>query len=227
MEIFERLQERLPDTGEVQRIVLFGRETGARQLSAVLVRLPAAHEFSLHTHPGSEDCFFVLSGSGEALEPTGRLPIAAATGVWIPAGHPHGLRAGSGGMLELGFQSPPDHTAVPFESALAKNFSSSLMTHPLRPPPRGRWTPAFPERRSWRYLDACYAVLESSQGLTVGSEAGESAIVVASGEIEVSGPPRRRLPAFSAVRLAPRSPVAIQAAASPTLLIAVQARAAA
>src|SRR6185436_18742502 len=98
MEVYERLQDRIRDTGQVQRIVLFDRETGARHLSAVLVRLPSAHEFPLHTHPISEDCFFVLSGSGEVLEPSGRLPISAPAGVWVPAGHPHGLRAGSSGM---------------------------------------------------------------------------------------------------------------------------------
>lgn len=67
-------------------------------MSAVLVLLPAIRDFALHTHPMSEGCFFVLSGSGEALEPAGRFAVSAPAGVWIPTVCPHGLRAGSGGM---------------------------------------------------------------------------------------------------------------------------------
>jgi quercetin dioxygenase-like cupin family protein len=232
MEVLERLQERVPETGLLQRIVLFGPETGARHLSSVLVRLPSAHEFPLHTHPVSEDCFFVLSGSGEALEPGRRLPIVATAGVWILAGHPHGLRAGAEGMLEVGFQSPAGHTAVPFGDPPDGDPAPSLLTHrlPSSPPAGmsyGQWASAFPERRAWRCLDAEYSVLEASQSLTVGSGDFESAIVVASGKIALTDPPMRRLPAFSAIRLDPGSSLALQAEASPTLLIAVRARAAA
>src|SRR4030095_2447351 len=148
MEIHERLQERLPDTGQVQRIVLFGRETGARHLSAVLVRLPSEHEVPLPTHPRYED-LLVLAGSDEALEPGRRLPIVAPAGVWIPAGHPHGLRAGSEGRLEVGFQSPPEHTAVPFEGTPGAGLPASLVTSALRSSPGpspspGRWSSGFP-----------------------------------------------------------------------------------
>lgn len=165
MEILERLQDRIPDTGRLQRVVLFGRETGSRDLSAVLVRLPAAHEFLLHTHPGSEDCFFVLAGSGEALEPSGRLPIAAPAGVWIPAGHPHGLRAGAEGMLEVGFQSPADHTAVPFGNTGGNELRSSLVVYSYRSAPApgtspGKWSSAFPERGA-RHLDRSRIVSEA------------------------------------------------------------------
>ena len=230
MEVYERLQDRIPDTGQVQRIVLFDRETGARHLSAVLVRLPSAHEFALHTHPRSEDCFFVLSGSGHALQPSGRFPIAAPAGVWIPAGHPHGLCAGSSGMLEVGFQSPPDHTAVPFKEALAP--PSSLVTSSLQsslPPAMslGQWSSVFPGRLAWRHLDAEYAVLASSQSVTIDSQNFECAIVVASGEIEMLSPSLRRLPAFSAIRLDPRSSLRLRAAVSPSVLIAVKVYAAA
>jgi quercetin dioxygenase-like cupin family protein len=177
MEVLERLQDLVPDdAADVRRIVLFGPQTGARDLSAVLVRVPSAHEFSLHTHPGSEDCFFVLSGWGEALEPNGRFPIAAPAGVWIPAGHPHGLRAGSGGMLEVGFQSPADHTAVPFEGVSAP--ASALVTSSLPPslPPAGspamgvrlpgphRLAPSRRRVRGSRILSECH---DRSPGLRV------------------------------------------------------------
>ena len=232
MEILERLQERFPEVGRLQRLVLWGPETGTRHLAAVLVRVPAAHEFPLHTHPESEDCFYVLAGSGEAIEPGRRLPIAAPAAVWIPAGHPHGVRAGPAGMLEVGFQSPANHAAVPFEDSTGSDFPSALVTQPLPTcalpgASHDPWSPAFPERRTWRSLDAAYSVLESSQSVTVGCQDFEWAIVVASGEIELTHRPSRRLPAFSAIHLDPGSSVALRAAASPTLLVAVKARAAA
>jgi quercetin dioxygenase-like cupin family protein len=231
-EILESIQQRVPDTGRLQRIVLFDRETGARHLSAVLVRLPAGHEFPLHTHPKSEDCFFVLSGSGEALEPGARFPIAAPAGVWIPAGHPHGLRAFSAGMLEVGFQSPADHTAVPFAETPEDGRHSSLVTaaFPCSSSPGaapGRWASAFPGRSGWRHLDAECAVLEASQRLTVGFRDFECAIVVAAGEVELAGPQSRRLPAFSAIRIDPGCSIVLRATLSPTLLFAVKARASA
>jgi hypothetical protein len=133
-------------------------------------------------------------------------------------------------MLEVGFQSPPDHTAVPFEEAL--DPPSSLVTSSLQSslPPAvspGRWSSVFPDRLAWRHLDAEYAVLASSQSVTIDSQNFECAIVVASGEIETLSPPLRRLPAFSAIRLDPRSSLRLRAAASPSVLIAVRAYAAA
>jgi quercetin dioxygenase-like cupin family protein len=227
--VLERLEERLPDTGQVQRIVLFDRQTGARHLSAVLVRLPPTREFAMHTHPRSEDCFFVLSGSGEALEPGGRFPISAPSGVWIPTGCPHGLRAGSEGMLEVGFQSPADHTAVPFEGSLDAGGSPTLVTSsfssalPSGLVP-GQWASAFPERTAWRHLDAEYSILEASHSLTIGFRDFECALVVAAGEIQLTRLVLRRLPAFSAIRLGPERSLALQATVSPTLLFLVKAR---
>ena len=226
VEVHANIQHRLSDPREVQRIVLFDRETGAQNLSAVLVRLPGAQEFSLHTHPRSEDCFFVLSGDGEALEPARRLPISAPVGVWIPRGHPHGLRAGPGGMLEVGFQSPADHTAVPFAGNPAADIAPALVTSSqLATASPGQWSAAFPGR-SWRYLDAQYAALEPTQKLTIESHDLEWAVVVASGEVELGGRPERSLAAISVIRTEPGSSLTLRATA-PTLLIGVNARAAA
>lgn len=225
MEVLADLQHRLPESGEPQRIVLFDRETGAHNLSAVLVRLPGAREFSLHTHPTSEDCFFILSGDGEAIEPGRRFPIAAPAGVWIPPGHPHGLRAGSGGMLEVGFQSPPDHTAVPFGAERNADVKPSLVvSSPPAVASRGQWSAAFPGRSSWRYLEARYVALDPSQTLTIDSRDLEWAVVVASGEVELCGPRDRSLSAMSMIRLDPEASLTVRATAF-TLLIGVNARA--
>ena len=133
MEILESLHDRLPETGKLQRIVIVSPETGARYLSAVLVRIPAGHEFPLHKHPLSEDCFFALSGGGEAIEPRASVSISAPSGVWIPKGHPHGLRAGPAGMLELGVQAPSDPTAVACDPHAEALTTPGLLTQAFSP----------------------------------------------------------------------------------------------
>src|SRR4030095_12217984 len=89
---------------------------------------------------------------------------------------------------------------------------------------RGPCAATFPERRAWLHLDANYAVLEATQSLTIDSRDFEWVIVVASGEIELTTPRLRRLPAFSAVRLDARSSLALRVMESPALVIAVEAR---
>jgi quercetin dioxygenase-like cupin family protein len=227
MEVLERLAARVPEGGALQRIVLFGEETGAHHLSAVLVRLPPGHEFPLHTHPGSEDCFFVLSGSGHAHEPGRRLPIDERTGVWIPAGQPHGLSAGPAGMLEVGFQAPAGHRAVPFDGADGSP-PGALLVQPLArgDAPRGGFAPAFPGRAAWRWLDVEHALLDPPAGIAAGWPGFECAIVLAAGALEAAGAGSPRLEAFAAIRLAPGESLRLRAAAPGTHLIAVRARAA-
>jgi hypothetical protein len=67
-------------------------------------------------------------------------------------------------------------------------------------------------------------VLAESQALAIGARDFERAIVIASGEIELGDPVRRRLPAFGAIRLDPRRPLALRATVAPALLLAVDAR---
>lgn len=229
MDVLDRLGERVPEGGGLRRIVLFGPETGAAHLSCVLVRLPPGHEFALHTHPRSEDCFFVLAGSGEAFEPWGAHPIAAPSGVWIPTGRAHGLRAGAGGMLEIGFQSPPDHTAVPCAGGFEVPGRARLLARSLARGERAAavaapWRPAFPERPTWRWLDARSAMLASGGRMLLEAGEGEAAIVVASGGIEIGEPRAARLSAPAVVRLAAGDALAASASADGTLLITVIAR---
>lgn len=198
MKTLEQLQTLLAETGQLQRIVLFDTESGARHLSAVLLRVPPAHEFPLHTHPESEDCFF----------------------------------AGSTGMLEVGFQSPANHTAVPFEGSRDASFASSLITRSLPSTmsplaSHGRWTSVFSQRRTWHWLDAEYSVLRPSQAVPFGSQDFESAIVVASGAIAFTHSRSRSLPAFSVIHLDPGSSLLLEATAPGTLLIGVKAHGAA
>jgi quercetin dioxygenase-like cupin family protein len=232
MDIFESLHEQLPQSDELQRVVLFGSETGSLGLASVLVRIPPNEQFPLHTHPTSEDCFFALAGSGYVTEPSGRLPIEAPAGVWIPAGHPHGLAAGASGMLEIGFQSPPDHTAAPYSpegpgirasSLVAESFAFSLAA----PEGPAKWSKAFRNGPPRNHLDAQYAILFPHHELRIDTHESEIAVVIASGEAELTHPHNHKLPAFSAVREDPGGSLTFRATDQPVLLLAAVARAAA
>src|SRR5262245_27544397 len=228
MDILASLDQRLPPADGLQRVVILGPETGARHVSAVLVRVPPGHEFPLHTHPVSEDCFFVLSGAGEAIEPSRRTPISAPAGVWIPAGHPHGLAAGPAGMLEVGFQSPADPTAVPFDLRGKSPADRALITQSLSSPPSlrpGRWTQVFPARPHWRYLDPHYVALRSGQLLVTETAASEVAIVVMRGTLDLGTTTAERIGAGSVLCLGPGETIELRAVESPCLLVAVRAHA--
>jgi hypothetical protein len=132
-------------------------------------------------------------------------------------------------MLELGFQSPPEHAAVPFEASPSSGRSPALIASSLawRGPPGatpGGWAAAFPARSAWRHLDARYCVLAESQALAIGARDFERAIVIASGEVELGDPVRRRLSAFGAIHLDAGRPLALRATVAPALLLAVEAR---
>jgi mannose-6-phosphate isomerase-like protein (cupin superfamily) len=232
VEILDGIHHRLRESTELQRIVLLGAETGARYVSAVLVRVPAGHEFPLHTHPRSEDCFFVLSGSGQAVEPGRSLPVSAPAAVWIPAGHPHGLVAGSAGMLEVGFQAPADPTAIPYDAGEKAPSRQGLLAQALPAGPvstaaRDPWVGVFPVGAERRYLDPYCAMLQASESVVAEARECELVILVAAGTIELAPPSRRRLDAVAALRLDPGGALELRAVDAPALLLGIRARAAA
>jgi quercetin dioxygenase-like cupin family protein len=226
MRVLESLHERVPDVGAVQRAVVLGPDNGASHVSAVVVRIPPQHEFPLHTHPHSEDCFFALSGAGEVFGPSERYFISEPAGVWIPAGVPHGLAAGSSGMLEIGFQSPPDPTAVPFATRSgADNSPRGIMTESLpvnatstRAP---EWMPVFPRRVGWQYLDPHYCVLDAAQELRAHADGYELLVVVARGAIELREVVVR-VGAVGAVQLRSGECVVMRALEGQTLLLGIR-----
>ena len=229
MEIFESLQDRLPQSAQLQRAVLFGRETGAHSLACVLVRIPPGEQFPLHTHPTSEDCFFVLSGAGYANEPSGHLAIEAPAGVWVPSAHPHGLAAGASGILEIGFQSPTNHRAIPFAPADSGVIPTGLITRSFACEPASSespasWSHAFHQRPSCKHLDAHYSFLQAHQELSIEPHESEFAVVIASGEAELIRPSQHKLSAFSMVRGDSGGSIAFRATGNPVLLLAVAAR---
>jgi len=222
MKILDHLDARVPDRDALQRAVLLGPNADSSNVSVVVVRIPPGREFPLHTHPGCEDCFFVLSGAGEAFEPARRLAVAAPAGVWVPPGHPHGLRAGSEGMLEIGFQSPPDPTAVDYDpgegSVACRLQAASLETDPRHDRTAG-WRAVFPQRDGWRYLDPHYASFARLQRVTAGTDECELVVVVGRGAVDHEG---RRLDAVAALHLGPGERAALVALEAATLLLAIE-----
>jgi len=185
------------------RVVLAGPATGARWLSAVVVRLPPGRAFPMHTHPDAEGCFFVLAGGGEALGPGGPLPLAELSGVWVPHGVAHGLRAGESGMVEIGFQSPADPRVMPIEVGNAFAGAECILTAALGgdppDPEASPWRPAFPGRAVWRRLDARHAALARGHEIDVEAVGGEVMLVVLRGAVAADG--GIRLSAAAAIRL--------------------------
>jgi quercetin dioxygenase-like cupin family protein len=227
VEIVESLDERLREAAQLQRLVIFAPGDAAC-VSAVLVRVPPGHSFPLHTHPAAEDCFFVLSGAGQALEPGRSMSIRAPAGVWVPAGHPHGLAAGPAGMLEVGFQAPPDPTAVPFhpgEDAPAPALLTRALPSESEPgrTPAG-WSPVFPDRDRWQHLDPYYSMVRSPEPVVAEARESELVVVVMRGAVELVDPRRRRIDAAGMLRLRRGVTVELHAAESPTLLVGIRAR---
>ena len=224
MKILESLQDRTPETGGVHRAILLGPDTGASRLSAVLVRVPPHHEFPLHIHPRSEDCFFVLSGAGEAFGTDQRFPLSEVGGVWIPAGVPHGLTAGARGVLEIGFQSPPIDSWPPANGSDGI-VAASISLEPELSPEIPEWRPVFAGRRAWRYLDPQYCVLEPSQQLHAVADGCELLVVVARGAAELREL-TTRVGAIAVIHFSAGESAALQALEADTLLLGIRALAA-
>jgi quercetin dioxygenase-like cupin family protein len=230
VKILESLQDRIPETGGLHRAVVLGPDSGGSRISAVLVRVPPQHEFPLHIHPRSEDCFFVLSGAGEAFSPDQRFLISEVAGVWIPAGVPHGLAAGALGVLEIGFQSPPGPTVEPINSCALGNgpygiVAASMSLEPESSREMPEWRPVFAERPAWRYLDPQYCVLKTSQQLNAVADGCELLVVVVRGAIELPES-AASVSAIAVVQLSAGESEVLHALEANTLLLGIRASAA-
>jgi quercetin dioxygenase-like cupin family protein len=124
----------LSTTGGFTRTPVQLGSTLDQRISAVVVAIPPGGTFPLHSHPHSEDLFVLLNGDGFVVEPTRRTRVSAFDVVWVPSGLSHGLVAGDTGVVELGFQAPPDSTPSP---ARDSDGPSQLQVLPLFPAAQG------------------------------------------------------------------------------------------
>jgi hypothetical protein len=133
-------------------------------------------------------------------------------------------------MLEVGFQAPPDPTAVPFAARPEMPVAPGLLAEQVPPqresgPGTVGWIPLFPTRPGPRYLDPCYATPHAPGRLVAEARDDELVVLVARGVVEVSDGSPRRLGALGALRLDPGTAVELHVLEEPALLLGVRARA--
>lgn len=226
MKILNSLQDRVPETGSLQRAEVFGPDSGASHISAVIARVPPHHKFPLHIHPRSEDCFFVLSGTGETFSPSQCFPISEVAGVWIPPGVPHGLEAGASGILEIGFQSPLGPTVefidLPAPGNCPYGITGTAIS--LQPATTPQWRSVFPDRPGWQYLDPQYCLLETSQQIRAVADGCELLVAVVRGAIRL-GESVARVSAIAVIQFSTGESEVLHALESGTLLLGIRASA--
>lgn len=83
-------------------------EMGARRITLNYSPTVAGHEFSQHSHDGSDDTIIVLKGQGDLRQGGSRTHIKAGQSVFVPAGQIHGTITTEDGTEMISFQTPPD-----------------------------------------------------------------------------------------------------------------------
>jgi len=92
--------------GDTRRVVY--PEMGAKNVTLNYIVFGPGQEFPQHDHGESEDVFVILEGSGVLKQGKVERPIKAGDVVYVPAKEVHGTIAGSGGMVCISCQAPPD-----------------------------------------------------------------------------------------------------------------------
>ena len=188
MQVIDCLQHRISDEESVNRVELLSSHDDNEQVSAVFIRVPPKHEFPFHVHPNSEDCFFILSGSGEVFDTEKSFSVSGVSGVWVPPGVPHGLSASASGVIEIGFQSPSGPTLNTSESS-SGNESQGVVTASIssgrdQVSESNQWLPIFINRIGWKYFNPHYCSLKKSQQIQVAAEDYELFVVVVRGSLQ-------------------------------------------
>jgi quercetin dioxygenase-like cupin family protein len=118
-----------------------------RHLSAVIVSVPAGIELPLHTHVQSDDFFIILKGTAVVLfEQNRKRRVRTGDSVWVPPGCPHGLRSGPRGVIEVGFQCPPDHAPLSLGAVRSRRSPGVHSAH--RSAAFGAWSSLIGTRKS-------------------------------------------------------------------------------
>jgi mannose-6-phosphate isomerase-like protein (cupin superfamily) len=230
VKVLESLQDRIPEIAGLHRAPILEPDRPTSLISAVLVRVPPQHEFPLHVHPRSEDCFFILSGAGEVFGQNQRFHVSEVAGVWVPVGIPHGLLASAVGVVEIGFQSPPGPTVEPIGPGAPGTtpygiVASSISVGPEVGERTGQWRPVFAERFGWQYLDPQCCCLEPSQQIRAFADRCELLVVVVRGAVELRDI-AARVSALTVIQLNTGESEVLQALEPNTLLLGIRAPAA-
>jgi quercetin dioxygenase-like cupin family protein len=189
-----------------------------RQISAVLVSIPPCTELPRHIHARSDDFFIILKGTGALLfQREYQEQLRSGDAVWVPAGCPHGLVSGSRGVIEVGFQCPPDK--APLSLADVRSRRSPLVRTARVSSALGAWSSLIGRRRS--RIGVQVAKLQCGQTLDVPNHAAPSILLVLAGAAQVRG---HALGPLSLATLDPTADCQVTATKPATLLLCVAPR---
>jgi len=100
--------------------------TGKRT-QLVAMRLGPGEEIGEETHPATDQVFFFIEGSGEAIIDRKPMPFSAGEVLCVPAGTLHNIRNASKNSLKLlTLYSPPEHPAGTVEKTREEALASHV-----------------------------------------------------------------------------------------------------
>ena len=214
MRIVAEIGSLKPGKSLSRRAIGLGRPLD-RYISAVTVSIPPGIELPRHIHAQSDDFFIILKGTGALVferERQGGLRTGDA--VWVPAGCPHGLRSGPRGVIEVGFQCPPDNAPLSFGGHRSRR--SPLVQPADLFAGSGAWSSLIGRRRS--RIAVHVAKLQRGQTLDVPSQAAPSILLVLTGAAQIRG---HSLGPLSLATLDPTADGQVTATKPSTLLLCV------
>lgn len=118
----------LANSGVASRQLLFPENSASQRLTITRVTMDPGIINPRHAHPGSEQVWVALEGSGTLLLAEGdSAAISAGDVVRFLDGEVHGFHnTGAGPFVYLSVTSPP----VNFRSAYARDWSDTIAGHP-------------------------------------------------------------------------------------------------
>ena len=186
-----------------------------RHISAVIVSSPPGLELPLHTHVQSDDFFIILKGTAAVVFEQNRKEVLRAGDLaWVPAGCPHGLCSGPRGVIEVGFQCPPDKAPRSLVGVRSRRSPLVQPAHLSAAP--GIWSRLIGKRKS--RIAVHVAKLRRGQTLNVRRHDTPSILLVLAGGANVSG---HTLGALSLATFGPAADAQITAIKPSTLLLRV------
>ena len=186
-----------------------------RHISAVIVSSPPGLELPLHTHVQSDDFFIILKGTAAVVfEQNRKEVLRAGDSAWVPAGCPHGLCSGPGGVIEVGFQCPPDNAPLSLGGVRSRRSPLVQPAHLSAAP--GIWSSLIGKRKS--RIAVHVVKLGRGQTLNVPRHDMPSILLVLTGRANVGG---HTLSALSLATLGPSAAAQITAIKPSTLLLRV------
>lgn len=107
--VHESEVEEVARPGRFMKWMITKEQTGAHNLSSVLIRVPAGETVKpAHSHPNGEEAIFIIEGKGKVYIDGEVGEVESGSAVLFPRGSVHMLRnSGTGEMRVICFFAPP------------------------------------------------------------------------------------------------------------------------